>query len=224
VTAEETWLAGVWPFVRDNLPAAPARVVEIGCGRLGGFVPELVSAGYQAVGIDPEAPDGPGYERVEFERYAAPDRVDAVVACTSLHHVADLGAVLDKVARMLEPSGWVVIVEWAREQFDEATARWSFERLGPPGDEHGWLHDHEAGWRASGRRWDVYCHDWAEEERLHLGLDIVRQLDARFDRVRLEYGPYLFPDLDGVTEAEEQAAIDAGLIRATRIEYVGRLR
>jgi hypothetical protein len=48
VTTDERWLAAVWPFVRASLPAAPARVVEIGCGPLGGFVPRLESAGYRA--------------------------------------------------------------------------------------------------------------------------------------------------------------------------------
>lgn len=62
------------------------------------------------------------------------------MACRSLHHVADLGAVLDLAA-----DGRAVIVEWARERFDEATS-----------------------------------------------------------------------------DADEQAAIDSGLIQANRIQYVGR--
>lgn len=62
------------------------------------------------------------------------------MACRSLHHVADLGAVLDLAA-----DGRAVIVEWARERFDAATS-----------------------------------------------------------------------------DADEQAAIDSGLIQANRIQYVGR--
>ena len=77
------------------LPVAPARVLEIGCGQQGGFVPMMQAAGYQATGVDPEAPPGPSYRQVEFERYAAPGQLDAIVACTSLHHVADLAGVLD---------------------------------------------------------------------------------------------------------------------------------
>ena len=89
----------------------------------------LESAGYQATGVDPEAPPGPSYRQVEFERYDLPGQVDAVVACTSLHHVADLGAALALVGAALAPGGGAVIVEWARERFDEATARWCFARL-----------------------------------------------------------------------------------------------
>jgi SAM-dependent methyltransferase len=129
VTSDERWLAANWPFVRGSLPAAPARVVEVGCGPLGGFVPMMEAAGYQAIGVDPEAPPGLSYRQVEFERYGTAGQLDAIVACTSLHHVADLAGVLDLVAGVLVPGGRAVIVEWARERFDEATARWCFARL-----------------------------------------------------------------------------------------------
>jgi len=49
-------------------------------------------------------------------------------------------------------------------------------------------------------------------------------LDARFDSQLATYGPYFFPDLAGTSEADEQAAIDSGLIQANRIQYVGRRR
>jgi len=125
VTPDERWLAAVWPFVRSWLPASPARMVEIGCGRLGGFVPMLRAAGYDAAGVDPQAPDGRCYHRVEFERYEPPGPAGAVVACTSLHHVADIGEVLDRVESALAVGGSLVAIEWAQERFDEATARWS---------------------------------------------------------------------------------------------------
>lgn len=41
MTPDERWLATLWPSVRAPLPAPPARVLEIGCGPLGGFVPML---------------------------------------------------------------------------------------------------------------------------------------------------------------------------------------
>jgi SAM-dependent methyltransferase len=228
VTAENRWLAAVWPFVHDNLPAPPARVIEIGCGPLGGFVPELRALGYRATGIDPEAPEGPEYLRMEFESYQPGEDVDVIVACTSLHHVADLAEVLQKASAMLAPTGALVVVEWAMERFDDATAQWCFDRLGPQSDEHSWLHERQAQWeahrRASGGSWDSYRRDWAEHERLHAGADVVRELDTVFDRQLLEFGPFLFPDLDGVTEQEEQSAIDAGLIQAMRVQYVGTPR
>jgi hypothetical protein len=68
----ERWLAATWPFVRTHLPTAPARIVEIGCGPHGGFVPMLRSRDYDAIGIDPQAPRGPHYQRTEFERADLP--------------------------------------------------------------------------------------------------------------------------------------------------------
>jgi SAM-dependent methyltransferase len=224
VTPDERWLAAVWPFVRAALPAPPAEVVEIGCGPLGGFVPMLRSSGYGATGIDPEAPQAPGYCRVEFEHYHVQRPVAAIVACTSLHHVADLGGVLDLAASALAPGGLLVVVEWARERFDEATARWCFGRLAQAEGDEGWLHRHAAQWRDAGQPWDSYCRSWAQDEGLHTGQDILRELQARFDRELLAYGPYFFPDLAGTSEADEQAAIDAGQIQANRIKYIGRRR
>ena len=84
------WLAAVWPFVRGQLVPSPARVLEVGCGSLGGFVPALLDGGYDAIGVDPEAPEGSNYQQVELERYDPAWPVECVVASTSLHHVADL--------------------------------------------------------------------------------------------------------------------------------------
>jgi SAM-dependent methyltransferase len=257
MSSDERWIAAVWPFVRSQLPAAPARVVEIGCGPLGGFVPALRAAGYDATGVDPEAPEGPEYVRAEFERSGVTGPAGAVVACTSLHHVADLGEVLDLVAETLAPGGRLVVVEWARERFDEATARWCFARLPAGweehirdehsggehtagehsaaehgggqhgghehgGHEHNWLAERYAQWRESGQPWDACCRSWAEAEGMHEGQDMVRELTARFGPGPLSYGPYFFAELAGVSEADEQAAIDRGEIQANRIQYVGR--
>jgi SAM-dependent methyltransferase len=222
VTPDDRWLAAVWPFVAAHLPAPPCPVVEIGCGRLGGFVPMLRSAGYQATGVDPEAPEGPWYHRVEFERYQLPELSCAVVACTSLHHVADIGQVLDLVAAALVADGVVVIAEWARERFDEATARWCFDRLREPPGDPGWLRQCRDEWSESGQPWDAYCRSWATREGLHCGQDIVDELNARFDCQLLAYGPYFFADLAETSEDDERTAIDAGDIQANRVEYVGR--
>ena len=218
---DDRWLAAAWPFVREQLPPAPARVLEVGCGTLGGFVPALLDAGYQATGVDPEAPEGSDYHRVEFEHYNPPRPVDGVVASLSLHHVADLDAALDRLEDLLVPGGVLVVVEFAWERFDEPTARWCFARLGPPapGAEPGWLHKHQQRWSASGQSWDGYLRDWATEEGLHPGEQIMRGLETRFTREHAADAPYLFADLAATSEADEQAAIDAGRIQATGIRY-----
>jgi len=88
-SADEIWLTATWPFVRDQLPRPPARVVELGCGEAGGQVTALLSAGYDATGVDPEAPEGPVYQRIPFEDYWPDTPLDAVIASLSLHHAAD---------------------------------------------------------------------------------------------------------------------------------------
>jgi SAM-dependent methyltransferase len=224
MTPDDRWLGALWPFVRAQLPPVPARVVEIGCGPLGGFVPRLDAAGYEATGVDPEAPQEPRYRRVEFEQYEMPELADAMVACTSLHHVADVGNVMDLVEAALVPGGLLVVVEWARERFDEATARWCFDRLPPDGGDPNWLQQQRTEWLESGLPWATYSRSWAEAKGLHAGEDILRELRGRFGGGATNRGPYYFPDLEGISAADEQAAIDRGEIQANRIDYVGHRR
>src|SRR5262245_24437177 len=194
----------------------------MGCGTLGGFVPMLRSSGYEAIGIDPEAPDEAVYRRIEFENAEPLGDPDAFVASTSLHHVADPVEVLDRVASALAPGGVLVVIEWAWETFDEPTAAWCFERL-RPNEQSGWLHRLRDGWLASENPWRTYLEDWARSEQLHSAESLLRLLDERFEREQLARGPIFFPDLAETSIEDEQAAIDRGRIRATRVDYTGRL-
>lgn len=225
VESHPEWLAATWDFARDQLPPAPASVLEVGCGPAGGLVSRLTQHGYDAVGVDPDAPAGERYHQVEFEQYQPPAPVAAVIAVTSLHHVSRVDVVLDLIQAALRPGGTLVLVEWASERFDEPTAQWCFGRLGSPGPEaeHGWLQRHQERWLASGRPWPEYLNGWLSEEGLHSGELIRRETDARFQRQTCDYGPYLFADLDGTSQQDEQAAIDAGQIQATGIWYAGHL-
>ncbi len=223
MASKQEWLDSVWPTVRSRLPSPPAVVVDLGCGSLGGFVPALLADGYQAVGVDPEAPEGSSYRRVEFERSELPEAVDAVVASVSLHHVADPGEVFDRIAGALTPAGVVVVLEWDWESFDEASAHWAFERLDQDTEARGWLHGARERWLASGLPWEAYLRDWATGHGMHGAGTLIGELDARFERVSCERGAYLFPELAGTTEADELRAIEAATIRALRIDYVGRV-
>lgn len=219
--SRERWLDALWPVVQAHLPAPPAQVVEIGCGPVGGFVPKLLDSGYTAIGIDPLAPDEASYRRLEFETAELPGHIDAVVACTSLHHIADPAVAIDRIAETLARDGALIVIEWDWTKFDEPTARWCFERVGID-DTGNWLHRRRDHWKGSGEAWDTYLRTWAEEERVHAGHELVRLLDRRFDPVRRADGPFFFPDLADTSEADERDAIDAGAIRANRIDYVGR--
>jgi SAM-dependent methyltransferase len=222
MTPGARWLATLWPLVRARLPAPPARVVDLGCGPLGGFVPFLHSNGYDAAGVDPKAPNTADYHRVEFEHLELPERVDAVIASTSLHHVTDPATVIDRLTTTLRSEGTLVVVEWAWEKFDEATAHWCFQRLGQ--GEENWLRRLRDEWTSSGQGWQTFVDDWATRDGLHRGDALLQLLDERFERRLLAFGPYFFPDLGDTTDADEQAAIAAGQIQATRIDWVGERR
>jgi len=170
-------------------------------------------------------PPGPAFHQIRFESYAPAMQADAIVACTSLHHVADLELVLDHVVKALAPGGTVVIIEWAWERFDEPTARWCFGRLDAPAEPSAstWLHRHRADWIASGRTWDQYHREWATGEGLHTGDEMMRALHARFHGHLVPATPYFFCDLASTTRADEQAAIDAGAVQATGLLFVGTL-
>ncbi|MET0414502.1 MAG: methyltransferase domain-containing protein, partial [Actinoplanes sp.] len=196
------WLDALWPFVRAYLPPTPGRVLEIGCGEYGGFVPAMRGLGHDAVGVDPAAPPGADYHRITVEQYAPTSPVDAIVACASLHHVGDLATVLDRVRAILAPGGPLIVVEWDYERFDEATARWCFDRL-PASGGPGWLADHRRQWLASGQPWPVYRDAWVERERLHSGDAMIKALRARFGTRLLGRAPYFFADLESTGAAAE---------------------
>ncbi|MGH3714078.1 MAG: class I SAM-dependent methyltransferase [Micromonosporaceae bacterium] len=223
------WLEWLTPYVREQLPAAPARVLEVGCGPYGGFVPALREAGYRAVGVDPEAPDGDDFRQVSFEEYDPPHAYDAVIACLSLHHVPDPEAAAAKLAELLAPDGVVVVVELAWERHDAATVDWWSARLGPaPDDLHSpdasFLHRHLAAWRESGQPWESYFRAWATEHGMHPADQVVAALDRHFTRRDHGTGPYLFTELPGVTEQDERDAIAAGLLQPLGVRYVGSHR
>jgi Methyltransferase domain len=226
MTVIDSWLAANWSFVRRELPTAPARVMEIGCGPRGGFVPLMLDVGYDAIGVDPQAPEGRQYHRIEFEQYQVAQQVHAVVACTSLHHVADLQSVLAKVQDGLVSGAPLIVVEWDWERFDENTAQWCFTRLASSTElsGHGWLRTLKDEWVASGRPWAEYVRRWASEERLHPGHRMLSELDKQFDVRSCTRSPYFFPDLDQTSESDEQTAIDTGQILAGGIRYVGTTR
>ena len=222
MTGTERWLAATWPVVRRALPGPPAPVVELGCGTLGGHVPLLRAAGYDALGVDPEAPEGPEYRRVEFESLEDPPReAAAIVASASLHHVEDPREVLAAMGRALAPGGRVIVVEWDWEAFDRPTSDWCFSRLGP--DEGGWLHRHRDAWTASGASWDEYLRGWAQEHRIHPARELLALLAERFRLDPPVRGPYYYADLEATTEDDEARAIQAGEIRAARVDVVGVL-
>jgi SAM-dependent methyltransferase len=224
---ERRWAAGVERYVLGNLPDRPARVLEVGCGG-GELAVAMDRAGHQVTAVDPEAPEGPIFRRTTIEELQDAGPFDAVVASLALHHFADPGKVLDKCVRLLTPDGRVIVVEYARERFDDTAARWYVQRRRHDPAEPGWLENRYQAWlqaRASGgtasfSRWHQRR---SREEGIHEGATVLRELRDRFAERSLAWGPYLYLDLD-VPEADEAAAIARGELPAISFRFVGRRR
>ena len=120
-------MAELIDFVLSQLPPAPCRVLEVGCGE-GALAYALSAAGYDVVAIDPEAPDGDIFRRTTIEAFAEPEAFDAVVASMSLHHLHDLGVALDKLVGMLR--GPLIVNELGWDRLEPMTPEWEEEHAG----------------------------------------------------------------------------------------------
>jgi Methyltransferase domain len=199
---------GFKEFALSQLPEAPRRVLEVGCGRAGGVAPALVAAGYDVLAIDPEAPTGPPYRRVTLEELDDPGPFDAVVAGRVLHHVQPLAPALDKLAAL---APLLILDEFAWNHMDEPSSRWyeaqrrvlvaaGREPKGPPD---------LAEWR------------WRHAD-LHPYESLRREIDARYEERHFEWRPYFYRWLDGpATQELEEALIAAGAIRPIGFRYAG---
>lgn len=235
------WQRRVEEFILAEIGGDPSRVLEVGCGE-GELARALARAGHSVTAIDPQAPqreadrisENPVFRRAEIEDLSDPGPFDHVVAVLSLHHVGDLGKALDKMAGLLRAGGALVVVEFAWERLEGATAEWALGRLpaASPSGHTSWIErccrgrarGGEEGSRDHGNHADhgeARFAGWAEEG-FHDSRTMRGELGRRFVERRFEWVPYLYPDLaDDVFEADEGAAIEAGTINATGFRYVG---
>ena len=169
-------------FVLQELPPAPARVLEVGCGDRGGLVPALVEAGYDALGVDPRAPEGPRYRQCDFREVDG--EFDAVVAGRVLHHLVPLD---EAAARIAELAPLVLVDEFAWDLIGPELEAWyeahyTASSPGPPTLE-------EWRWRHPG----LHPHD-----------TVLAALRARFDERRLEWVPYFQRWLGGEVSSPDR--------------------
>jgi Methyltransferase domain len=157
-------------FVLTRLPPAPARVIEIGCGDAGGLVPVLVDAGYDAIGVDPRAPEGERFRQVDFREIGG--EFDAAVAGRVIHHLTPLDDAVDHLASLapllvVDEFAWDIIDPGLQAWYDAERSRRP-EAAGPPDIEQ-WR------WRHPG----LHPHDV-----------LLAALRARYDELALEWVPY----------------------------------
>jgi hypothetical protein len=193
-------------FVLNQLPPAPQRVLEIGCGREGGLVALLADAGHDVLGVDPHAPDGERYRRVEFQEVDG--EWDAVVAGRVLHHVNPLG---EGIAKLASLAPLLLVDEFAANRIDEAA--------------QDWYESHHRMLRATGA--DPYgprdLDEWRERHPgLHTDDTLLAALRAHYDELVFDRVPYLYRWLEGPSsESLEQTLIGAGAIPAIGYRWAG---
>lgn len=198
-------------FVLSQLPPAPARVLELGCGDRGGIVAELVARGYDAVGVDPRAPAGERFRRVSLDEWDEPGPWDAVVCGRVLHHVHPLAPALDRIASL---APLLLVDEFAWDRIDAAAQEWyegQYRMLAAAGQEP------EAP--ASLDEWR------ARHPDLHTETTLRSALDERWRELVFERRPYLHRWLRGPSSrALEESLVAAGAIPAIGWVYAGVAR
>jgi ubiquinone/menaquinone biosynthesis C-methylase UbiE len=195
-------------FVLGELPAAPARVLEVGAGE-GELATALRDAGHDVLAIDPAGE--PPVVPVALADLDEPDAsFDAAVAIVSLHHVEPLEESLEKLARLVRPGGVLAVDELDVDQLDERAMHWWSERR------------IELGLEVPSTPSDI-----VEEmhEHIHPVRRVYELLERWFDLGPLMRGPYLHRwHLDLALLPTEEALIAAGELPEVGVRFSGRRR
>jgi hypothetical protein len=166
----------------------------------------LLDAGYDVLGVDPDAPVGPRFRQNEFQEVEG--EFDAIVAGRMLHHLHPLAEGMDALARL---APLLLVDEFAWDRIDAAAQAW-YEQ------QHRLL-------RASGAEppGPPDLDDWrVQHSHLHPHQLLLDAFRARYEERALEWVPYLHRWLDGpTTEALERSLIDAGAFRAIGWRWAG---
>jgi hypothetical protein len=168
-------------------------VLEVGCGDRGGVVPPLVDAGYDAIGVDPRAPDGRRFRQADFRDVDG--TFDAVVAGRVIHHLDPLGEAVDRLAAL---APLLIVDEFAWDLIDPELEAWYEARrrvrpdaAGPPTLDE-WRRRHPG---------------------LHPSDVVLAALRERYDEVVLEWVPYFHHWLGDVESPDRIGYRWAGEVR-----------
>lgn len=201
-------------FVLGHLPAAPARVLEVGAGE-GDLARRMAEAGYDVVAVDPQAstPDVLPIPVDELEEPAA--SFDAAVAVLSLHHVHRLDESCAHLASLLRPGASLIVDELDLDRFDEQAAAWWLEQQQLSGDEHDHEHEHEDELTAEAVVARL-------REELHPLDRILASLDPYFELQLAWRGAYLYRwRLGEGRRPVEEELIEAGRLPAIGVRILG---
>ncbi len=188
-------------FIQKHLPHSPSvKILEVGAGR-GRLAARLREAGLEVDAIDKSGKavemakeSGVTVYEADILNYKSDKPYDCVVFCMSAHHVSPLGNALDRVGKLLQPGGMLILEEYATEDADKATTVW-YEQT-----------------RALGISLDIFeCDDedpfanlgdplaaWGKEHSSHgdhhfnTGAELISEISRRFEILDVSHGPYFY--------------------------------
>src|SRR5215211_3316814 len=159
----DRWQRRVEEFVLGQIGDSPTRVLEVGCGE-GELARTLARVGHSVTVIDPQAPEGPGDPVPTSRRRPQYGR--------------------EQYGRSAPRGGTLIIVEFAWDRIDEATAEWALRRLpaASTSERPSWLERCCWGWARGG---EGESHDHGDHAEAHFaecagkeGLHDSRQVRA----------------------------------------------
>jgi SAM-dependent methyltransferase len=116
-------------FLESQIPVG-ATILEVGCGE-GEVACELLKRGYHVSGLDsnPEViasaqAHGVPAVAASWPKFASSVSFDAIAFTRSLHHINPLGEAIARARQLLNPSGVLLIEDFALDEVDEATVHW----------------------------------------------------------------------------------------------------
>jgi SAM-dependent methyltransferase len=116
-------------FLTSHLPIG-AEVLEVGCGE-GRVAGELLRYGYRVIGLDsdPEViarAQQRGIRAVvgSWPEFGGSVSFDAIAFTRSLHHIGPLREAIGRARELLNPTGSLLIEDFAPETAEEATLDW----------------------------------------------------------------------------------------------------
>ena len=224
-----------YDFIRQFLPRACKRILEVGCGT-GELAARLLQDGFKVTAIDSDNDSIVAARLLGVDAHMAcwPDfndgRFDAVLFTRSLHHIHPLQEAVKCASDCLRDGGRIIVEDFAYESTDENTLRW-FTSVSRILDAAGLLNEgnellDEIVFNGGGlEAWrNNHDHD------LNSAAQIGAQLDATMSQVTTKNAPYYFRYLArAVGHLEKRDAIiqavaeqETALISAKAIISLGR--
>ena len=190
-------------------------ILEVGCGR-GYLSLELARKGHDLLGIDVNEQairigyqtrntdpynSGRGkleYQVSDFTTWSNTEgRFDLVIFNRVLHHIPQPTKALEKVKRILEPSGRIICVEYAYDRFDPRSATW-FYHIQSVLEQAGWFKSDanlSESLESSAGQIKKEWHEHGQKENLNRFEDMYRPLKSLFEEKHFSWEPYIFWDI-----------------------------